>query len=172
MKKVLMMISVALYATAIFSQSPSVMSEEEAIKQALTKETASFWSADYEGWANSYVHEPYLVSTLTNGGDPGDVMTFWGWEALDNTVSQWIKGMLAAPADKRPKYNGKIDKWNIQIRGNMAYVTYNHHFEDNVTKMDVIEQRVVEKINGAWKIVMSSTLADFKDATPPMRSKY
>lgn len=148
--------------------------EEEAIKKLLTTETSSFWSSNYDGWANCYIHEPYLVATLTNGGEPGDVMTFRGWDKLNAVISSIIKSNASKPEAERPKYNGTIDQWTIQIRGNTAYASYNHHFEDKIkqTKMDMTETRVLERINGAWKIVMQSTLADFKDATPPIRSKY
>ena len=66
------------------------------------------------------------------------------------------------------------DQWQIQVRGNTAYVSYNQHAEnaEKQTKGDVTETRVMEKINGVWKIAMQSSLGNFKHATPPIRTKY
>jgi ketosteroid isomerase-like protein len=157
---------------------PTPNPEEEVIKAVLIKETSSFWNGDYDGWASCYLHEPHLLCTLTNAGDPGDVVTFKGWEKLSTTVGGWLKNSPPKSAEEKAKEAAVrktiYDDWNINIRGNVAYASYKQTFknDEKKTSMDFIETRTLEKIKGEWRIALQSTLVDFKHATPPMRSKY
>lgn len=62
--------------------------------------------------------------------------------------------------------------WNIQIRGNVAWVSYTQRSETPEQKVESSETRVLERIKGSWKIAMQTTLTDFKDAAPAIRSRY
>lgn len=148
--------------------------EEEAIKKVLIHETEMWLDRNLEAWSTSFVHEPYLTWTVTNGGDPGDVVTMRGWEALETFMRGWFQGNTAKLAKEMRKSKMTRDQWNIQIRGDVAYVSFEQHSEDDEkhTKSSSTETRVCEKTNGVWKVAMQATLADFKDATPPIRSKY
>jgi hypothetical protein len=153
---------------------PTPNPEEEDIKKLIVNETEMWLDQKHDAWAESFIHEPYLTWSATNSGEPGDVLTMRGWEALNEYMNAWFKNDMSALTKEWRKAKTTRDQWQIQIRGNVAYVSYNQHSENDEkkTKSDSTETRVLEKINGKWKITMQTTLADFKDATPPIRSKY
>lgn len=148
--------------------------EEEAIKQVITNQTEYWLDRNLEAWSEGFIHEPYLTWSVTNGGEPGDVLTARGWDALKGLMKNWFESANKEFPKEMRKSKLTTDQWQIQIRGNVAYVSYNQHSENDEkkTKLDSTETRVLEKINGVWKIALQATLADFKDATPPIRSKY
>jgi Calcium/calmodulin dependent protein kinase II association domain len=154
--------------------NPMQNPDEEDIKKLIVNETEMWLDQKHDAWAESFIHEPYLTWSVTNGGEPGDVLTMRGWEALNEYMGAWFKNDMSALTKEWRKAKTTRDQWQIQIRGNVAYVSYNQHSENDEkkTKSDSTETRVLEKINGKWKITMQTTLADFKDATPPIRSKY
>jgi hypothetical protein len=154
--------------------NPMQNPDEEDIKKLIVNETEMWLDQKHDAWAESFIHEPYLTWSATNSGEPGDVLTMRGWEALNEYMNAWFKNDMSALTKEWRKAKTTRDQWQIQIRGNVAYVSYNQHSENDEkkTKSDSTETRVLEKINGKWKITMQTTLADFKDATPPIRSKY
>ena len=153
---------------------PAVNPDEEEIKKLMVDETNYFVERDFDKWAEGIVHEPYIIWTVTNGGEPGDVLTFRGWDSLKTFMSDFLGKLPPAFTTAMKKTTVIRDKWQIQIRGNTAFVSFNQHTEnvEKQTKSDITETRVLERINGAWKIAMQATLVDFKDATPPIRTKY
>ncbi|MBK8425158.1 MAG: hypothetical protein IPL27_03880 [Lewinellaceae bacterium] len=155
---------------AVYAQN----SDEEAIRKLISNETEMWLDRNAEAWSASFVHEPYLTWTVTNGGDPGDVVTMRGWEALKGFMMNWFEGETAEFAKEMRKSKMTNDHWNIQIRGNVAFVAFEQRVENDEkkTKVSSTETRVCEKRDGAWKIAMQTTLADFKDATPPIRTNY
>ncbi len=148
--------------------------EEEDIKAVIINETEMFLDQKKDAWAENFLHEPYITWSVTNGGEPGDVLTMRGWDALNTYMNVWFGNDMSALVKEWRKAKTTRDQWQIQIRSNMAYVSYNQHVanDEKKTKMDSTETRVLEKINGKWKITMLTALADFKDATPPIKSKY
>jgi hypothetical protein len=147
--------------------------EEEVIKALIIKQFESFRDGDFEAWSDFFVHEPYLTWTVTNGGEPGDVLTARGWEELKATMQKVFEAMAKAPKTVNTTKVTR-DQWRVEIRGNLAYVNYNQHSEneEKQTIIDTTEIRILEKIKGVWKITTQASLADFKDARPPIRSKY
>jgi hypothetical protein len=148
--------------------------EEEAIKKVIISETEYWLEGNYEKWAESFIQKPYFTWSVTNGGNPGDVITARGWDTFGPPAEKNFTNRKEGFVAEMRKSKTTRDKWNIQIRGNVAYVNFNAHIEneEKQSKFDATEMRVLERINGVWKIGMHSTLADFKDATPPIRSKY
>ncbi len=153
---------------------PTPNPEEDAIKKVIIDETSYWIDGNFDKWSASFIHEPYLIWSVTNGGEPGDVLTMRGWEALKTFMSNWFKNYNGDFAKKMRQSDVSRDNWQIQIRSNVAYVSYNQHTVNAETKqiLDITETRVLEKISGTWKVAMQTSLADFKDATPPIRTKY
>jgi hypothetical protein len=153
---------------------PTPNPDEEDIKKSIVDETSYWIDGNYDKWAEGFIHEPHLLWSVTNGGEPGDVLTMRGWETLKTFMGNWFKNYNASFAKKMKQSEVTRDNWQVQIRSNVAYVSYNQHSVNAETKqiLDSTETRVLEKINGAWKIAMQTTLADFKDAVPPIKSKY
>jgi predicted ester cyclase len=151
---------------------PTPNPEEEDIKAVIINETEMFLDQKHDAWAESFIHEPHMMWSVTNGGEPGDVLTMRGWDALDTYMAKWFSNDMSALTKQWRKAKTTRDQWQIQIRSNVAYVSFNQRGDGEKQKMDSTETRVLEKINGKWKIAMATTLADFKDATPPIKSKY
>ena len=153
---------------------PAVNPDEVEIKKILADETEFFYDRNFEKWAENWVHEPYITWTVTNGAEPGEVLTVRGWAALSVDMSERFKKLTPEFGIAMRKSVVTRDQWQIQVRGNTAYVSYNQHSEnaEKQTKGDITETRVMEKINGVWKIAMQASLGNFKHATPPIRSKY
>jgi hypothetical protein len=151
---------------------PAVNPDEEDIKAVIVNETEAFLDQKKDVWAKNFIHEPYLTWTVTNGGEPGDVLTMRGWDALNTYMDKWFGNDMSALVKEWRKAKTTRDQWQIQIRSNVAYVSFNQHSEGEKQKSDSTETRVLEKINGVWKVTLQASLADFKDATPPIRSKY
>lgn len=151
------------------AQSPN----EEAIKKLIVSETEHFLNADYPAWSAGFVQTPYLLWSVTNGGEAGDVITNRGWEEFSKAMKTgWFDAKPEAWAKEMRKSTITRLNWNIQIRGNVAWVSYTQRAETPEQKVETTETRVLERIKGAWRIAMQTTLTDFKDATPPIRSKY
>jgi hypothetical protein len=151
---------------------PAVNPDEEDIKAVILKETELWLDQNHDAWAESFIHEPYLTWSVTNGGEPGDVITMRSWDSLNTYMTAWFKNDMSGLTKEWRKSKTSRDKWQIQIRSNVAYVSFNQRVEGEKQKSDSTETRVLEKINGKWRIAMQATLADFKDATPPIRTKY
>ena len=153
---------------------PTPNPDEEDIKKVIVDETSHWIDGNFDKWSASFIQEPYLLWSVTNGGEPGDVLTMRGWEALKTFMTAWFKNYNGDFAKKMKQSEVTRDNWQIQMRSNVAYVSYNQHTVNADTKqiLDSTETRVLERIGGKWKIAMLTALGDFKDATPPIKSKY
>ncbi len=131
----------------------------EAIKALIEKETKAFFEIDYKTWADSWAHTPYAFWSFA---DTTDVNSFSGWNQIDKGFAEYFR--TAKPS------KAKIDReWlglEVKIYGNGAYVRFNQHVKDDTQRPPQAEVRVLEKINGHWKIVCVSVIALEKDNEP------
>lgn len=150
--------------------------EEEAIKKLIIDEGIAFNQGNIDAFMATQIDTPYLIWTVTNGGEPGDVLTYRGYKALKEFAMNlpWFKNFKPENAQTAtvPTNTAIRDNWNFQFRGNVAIVNFDEHWNTEKQKVNVTVIKILEKINGNWKITNTSALADFKDATPPIRSKY
>ena len=159
------------------AELPTPNPEDEEIKQLIIGENEAFSAGNIDAFMDCYAQVPYLLWTVTNGMEPGDVLTFRGYDALKAFAQglPWFKNYKPNPnATPKPNNGMTKDNWNIQFRGNVALVTFDEHWknEEKKTNVDLTVTKTLEKINGKWKLIITSALADFKDATPPIRTKY
>lgn len=147
--------------------------QEEAIKNVIINETEHFLNVDFKAWSESFVQEPYFLWSVTNGGEPGDVITNRGWEEFWRAMkTNWFDAKPEAWAKEMRKSTVTRHNWTIQIRGDVAWVHYLQRAETETQKVETTETRVLERKNGVWKIAMQTTLTDFKDAVPPILPKH
>lgn len=172
MKNTLLLACVFLFHIQLSAQTTAANTDEEAIKKVIVTETEQWMNQNYDAWSACFIHEIYLTWTVTNGGEPGDAVTMRGWENLKAFMQDWFQQNDNEFANEMRKTKMTRDQWNIQIRGNVAFVSFNQHSDSGSQKMDSTETRVLEKKDGAWRVAMQASVADFKDATPPIRSKY
>jgi hypothetical protein len=151
------------------AQTTNTADDETAIKAVIIGETDAYVRRDFDAWAAFYVDSPQTSYALTPNSGPGTVVHRAGFAEMKQNMKHW---MAASPKSEMTS-EGR-DNWNIKIGGNMAWAQFVQHttLVATKTKLDLIELKVLEKINGQWKISTSAAIADFKNATPPMRSTY
>lgn len=131
--------------------------DSEAIKAVIEKETKAFFEIDYKAWSETWAHTSYAFWSFA---DTTDVNSFSGWENIDNGFKEYFKTSKPSKA--------QIDRtWlDIKIYGNGAYARFTQHVKDNTRRRPQAEVRVLEKINGQWKIVCVSVIAIEKESHP------
>ena len=135
LKKSLFLVLVLIFASSIHAQNLS--KEETAIKKVIEDETSYFNQRNYDKWAGTWVHEPYIYWSVTN---PHDHSELRGWEALSNMMKDQIEQSPEPVQLKQQKTDYKF-----RVSGNMAFVTF---LEDGNAST-----RVLETIGGKWKLV-------------------
>jgi|GEM_PF-5279593 len=120
-------------------------SDEEVIKNVIAAETNHFHKKDMDSWSETVVQSDYFAGVYAL--KDGQVNKSIGFENAKSTLHQYLKeaGDYKIPTVERKN-------WNIQIRDNVAWATYDQTtgYPDQVD--DSIEMRICEKIEGQWKI--------------------
>ena len=123
--------------------------EKAAILKVLNEETKAAFSRDYEGWKDKWVHEKYANKTYMNFAENTMTETL-GWEKIDDFVRTYIEEH-PEPAPLPTL----VDNIDVRLYGNGAWVNY----EQNDAKLGLKrEARILEKINGQWKIASMQTI--------------
>lgn len=143
-------------AIVLSSLSRSVaQTDHEAIKQVLRSETEGFFKRDKAEWSNAWAHRPYVHFAANLYG--GDFMLIEGWNKLEKQFASQFKSSKVT--DKVVVQNSN---YTIHQNGNMAFVAYDQTLLDSHGKTTSKESRVVEKINGQWKIINVTALTNLK----------
>jgi hypothetical protein len=135
----------------------SSKNDSDAIKSVIEQETKAFFEIDKQSWQDSWAHSPYAFWSFA---DTTDVNSFSGWENIEKGFADYFRTAKASKAE--------IDRtWlDIKIFGNGAYARFTQHVKDNSARPPQAEVRVLEKINGQWKIICVSVIAMEKDNQP------
>lgn len=136
--------------------SSFAQSDEDAIKRVLRSETEGFFKRDKTEWAGAWAHKPYIHFAANLYG--GDFMLVEGWNNLEKHFASQFKSLKVS--DKVTVQNAN---YNIHKNGNMAFVTYDQTLLDSHGKTTSKESRVVEKMNGEWKIINVTALTNLKN---------
>ena len=139
------------------SQVPDTGNDEAAIKAVIEKETKAFFEIDQKTWAGLWAHEPYVFWSFA---DTTDVNSFSGWTEINKGFENYFKTSKPSTA------NISRDWHHIKIEGKMAYIRFTQQVTDDSDRPQQAEVRVMEKINGEWKIVCVSVIAIQKDNEP------
>ncbi|WP_221392860.1 nuclear transport factor 2 family protein [Dyadobacter sp. NIV53] len=129
-------------ATETFSQTAS---QEEVIKEILTKTRAAFDNRDLDKFASYFVKSPDLYYQITTAD--GAVLMARGWEAMTHMVGGHMKDN---PEPAKDKYT--LTDYQIHINGNNAWVNANGNSKNDGLSRDFI---VFEKQDGSgqWKVI-------------------
>lgn len=130
--------------------------EDAAIKRVLLNETEGFFTRDKARWASAWAHEPYINFAANLYG--GDFRLIKGWTDLEKQFASQFKSSKVT--DKVTVQNGN---YTIHPNGNMAFVTYDQTLIDSHGKTTSKETRVLEKLNGQWKIINVIALTNLKN---------
>ncbi len=138
------------------AQKSALSAEEQAIKEVIENETRYFWARDYKNWKKCWAHEPWIVWTVaTRDG----VKQYRGWEAWSSAVKKLFE------EDPEPKpYDVVKSNYMFHLFGNGAWVTFDQVAGGNESK----EVRVLEKINGRWRILMVEAVYNANESAEGM----
>lgn len=151
MKKLLLAVLLLSIGSVVWAQS-----DEQAIKQVLRNETEGFFKRDKAQWANAWAHKPYINFAANLYG--GDFMLIKGWADLEKQFANQFKSSRVS--DKVVVQNSN---YTVHQNGNMAFVTYDQTLLDSHGKTTSKETRVLEKVNGQWKIINVIALTNLKN---------
>ena len=160
MKKNLFVLLMAVSGYA-FAQTE----DEIAVKKVVMAESDA--RDNFEAWIDCYADSPQ--TSYTNTGSPGTAVYRKGFEEIKEAK----KKSLATSFQSGFTLDSQ-DDWVIRVVGDMAWVRSTQHFTilATNTKLTAFNLKVLEKINGKWKISTATWIGDFKNATPPMRPTY
>ncbi|MFN7120185.1 MAG: YybH family protein [Saprospiraceae bacterium] len=145
MKKALKLFFLPTLLCAFFTVSAQSQSADEAvIKKLLYDCTMAALTGDYDAWAATYAHVPYLYVNGVTAQSPTKVT---GWEAFSELRKPAI---LNNAKNKGQQLSLTHENMNIRVSGNTAWAYYD---QTNPNGAQSWEHRVLEKINGTWKIV-------------------
>jgi DNA-binding CsgD family transcriptional regulator len=152
--------------------SEIALAETEAVMAVVKAEHEAFWMRDREAHARCHLHAPdtWFWSYWPHGG----VAVRQGWDDIRERTAQAMAG-FAAPS---PSYAFEVKWENVAIRvvGDSAWVTGNLRYPRNggpfLDKRGpgsfTHQLRILEKHQGAWKIVLFSVLVPFDQSDGTM----
>ena len=149
---------------AVVSAAPlDETAETEAILQVIERETDCFFKRDYECWKGTYVTENYAFQAWTN--PDGTFNARVGWKEIDEKISKYMKDY---PVPVRVSRDSKVERKNMQVNflsNQIAYMIWDqyHLSLDSTLYRHSKETRIMEKKDGAWKIVNLTALWDYKN---------
>jgi DNA-binding CsgD family transcriptional regulator len=133
--------------------------EAAEIVRVIEQPTAAFTNRDYDSWANSYLHAPYIrrVGGWSHGGDnwtQGGVFVQEGWDQIWPQVRQFFEEW---PYAVYP-HGTHCENWNVRVGRDMAWATFDQYPLDSKGQPapDIFgflrETRMLEKHDGSWKL--------------------
>jgi len=126
----------------------SLEQEKEAILKTLNDETEAAFRRDYMAWKDNWVHDPDISKVYIDFAD-STFSESVGWEEISGFVKKFIEEHpIPEPVPKL------LDSIDVRLYGNGAWVTYEQ--KDSLRGLKR-ETRLMEKVNGAWKIAGMQT---------------
>lgn len=133
------------------SNTLDVEKEKAAIQAVIAKETESYYKQDFEAWKSTYLQSPAFRK-------------FGYWEGYPEKVVSNI-GFASLAAEKEKQFIANETVWrgsteerkneNIRITDDMAWYTFEQLSYEKDTRKFLgrsLETRILEKVNGEWKI--------------------
>jgi len=164
---IVVLLLAALFFSACNASDPeaqreaAIQQEKDAVLATIEEETEAFFARDYDRWKSTYVQEDYAFQAWSNRDGTFDSSV--GWENIDNTVGKYIHDN-PEPVSSHPI----VERKNIAFKfydDDVAYLTWDQFNSDRQGNVffHSKEVRLMEKVNGEWKIVCVSAFWDFKN---------
>ncbi len=147
----------------------ALQKEKDAILAIIEKETASFFSRDYEAWKSTFTQTDYAFQAWSNSDGTFDASV--GWEQIDKTVGAYITENPVPDSAQRT-----VERKNIVYKfygPNVAFLSFDQFNSDKGanTFLHSKETRLMEKVNGEWKIVQVAAFWDYVNPIPGYKLK-
>jgi hypothetical protein len=150
MKKFL--ISMAAVLVLSLSLIAQKMSDEDAIKSVIERETQAYFGIDYQNWMDSWSHVPYAYWSYADNNGIND---FAGWKAIEIGFTDYF-------VTSKPIVTEVERTWeDLRIYKDGAYARFKQVvISDGVRGPEQTEIRVLEKDkqNKEWKIILVGVL--------------
>jgi|GEM_PF-698348 len=129
-----------------------IANDSTEIMNVIQGESAAFWNKDYDAWASHWVHAPYV--RIMGWWKDGGISVREGWDTIGTRMQ---KLMHDDPTPNPTASRFRRDNVNLQVRGDVAWVTFDQYGLDTGDKrMDMPglsrETRVLERRDGVWRI--------------------
>jgi len=152
--KILIILSSILFCSigckeSTSNQTDNFSVEKAAILKTINDETKAAFNRDYEGWKEKWIHEKYVTKTYMDFRDSTLSETL-GWDGINDFVKTYIEEH-PEPAPLPTL----VDKIDVRLYGTGAWVNYEQNDGDRGIKR---ETRLMEKVNGQWKIAGMQTV--------------
>lgn len=141
--------------------------EKKAIFNVIENETKSFFARDYNAWKANYAQTDYAFQAWSNNDGTFDSNV--GWDDINKQIGRYISDN-PEPVSSHPIVERKNVKFKF-FDDNVAYLTWDQFNSDKMEKNfhHSKEVRLMEKIDGQWKIVCVSAFWDYKHLIPASR---
>lgn len=142
--------------------------DEEAelsnIMEVIADETACFFARDYECWKEYWVNKDYAFQAWNNIDGTYDAKV--GWSEVDRRIGQYIKDNPVTLGGTTGHPN--VERLNLRTRfygDQVAHLTWEQYNSDEEESTYQISQevRLMEKVDGEWKIVTVAAFWDYKN---------
>jgi DNA-directed RNA polymerase subunit N (RpoN/RPB10) len=139
--------------------------EKANIMKVIEAETDCFFKRDYDCWQDQFTHTDYSYQAWSNADGTFDASV--GWNTIEKNLGKYIK---ENPQEKEEAGSShpKVLRKNIKVKfyGNeAAHLTWDQYNSDRTNSyfLQSKEVRLMEKINGKWKIVNVSAFWNYKN---------
>lgn len=158
-KSVIVLSMLMLITSTLFAQNSK---EITAIKSVIEKETLSFFNVNQKEWEDSWNKVPYAYWSYS---DSTGTSYIEGWENISKNFSDYFKTQVSSRPIDVAHQSAKVNierKWHdIRVYGTGAYVHYTQRVIDNVDRDETSQIRVLEKVNGKWKVICVGAIATY-----------
>ncbi|OVE78659.1 hypothetical protein BVY01_04835 [bacterium I07] len=149
MQRIIICVICLVIVGIVFSQTgEQINAVEIEIKNTIETSINTFWQKDYQGWANTIIHNNNTVGIWVSKTRNVENS---GWANIGSQVKQWMDDN---PLPLLRELN--ITFSQLTVKENMAVVHFHYSSKDQIQKdPDYIPMKcfwVLQKINGFWKI--------------------
>jgi len=148
------------------AEEAALEKEKAAILEVIERQAAAFWAKDFQGWADTWVHAPYI--RRRGWSEAGGVTSVDGWDTIGGRMK---KNMTDDPKPNPTPAKLAREHLNFRIYRDVAWVTFDQQgVSTGEPRFDMpglsYETRILEKHDGRWKVVyLSYLLAGNPDKT-------
>jgi len=166
--------------TAAVQTSFNEAKEKEAIMKVIEAETNCFFQRNYDCWKNYFVKADYAFQAWNNSD--GSVDTKSGWTEIDQKIRAYINAPENKPAAQKtmgqdpgvkgtPSSHPKVIRKNMVFKffnDSLAYLIWDQYNSEPDQKRFTFSKdcRIMEKINGEWKIANVTSYWDHTRVIP------
>ncbi|MFT4734282.1 MAG: hypothetical protein ACI9DJ_003092 [Algoriphagus sp.] len=143
-------------------------SETAKIISVIEEETECFFRRDYDCWQDKFTHTDYSYQAWSNSDGTFDASV--GWDAIEKNLGKYIKENPSDPEEPGSSHPVvKRENMKVKFYGNQAaHITWDQYNSNRSQEyfLHSKEVRLMERVEGDWKIVNVSAFWNYKNRIP------